>query len=61
MLQRNEVPTPVEVRPAQPRTTAQVTLADGRVYEAPVWTPLEEYINRRGALSGPGPSRSSPR
>jgi len=48
VLQRNEVPTPVEVRPAQPRTTAQVKLADGRVYEAPVWTPLEEYINAAG-------------
>ena len=60
MLQRNEIPSPAEVRPAQPRTTAQVTLADGRIYEAPVWTPLEEYIIAAGA-SGPGPSRSSPR
>ena len=60
MLQRNEVPTPAEVRPAQRRTTAQVTLADGRVYEAPVWTPLEEYIIAAG-VSGRGPPRSSPR
>jgi uridine kinase len=37
------------VRPAQPRTTAQVKLADGRIYEAPVWTPLEQYINAAGA------------
>ena len=55
MLQRNEVPTPAEVRPAQPRTTAQVTLADGRVYEAPVWTPLEEYVNAAG-VERPWPS-----
>ena len=32
------------VRPAQPRTTAQVKFADGRSYEAPVWTELEQYV-----------------
>jgi uridine kinase len=37
------------VRPAQPRTTAQVKLADGRIFEAPVWTPLEAYSDAAGA------------
>lgn len=37
------------VFPAQPRATAQVKLADGRVYEAPVWTPLEAYIRAAAA------------
>jgi uridine kinase len=32
------------VRPAEARATAQVTFADGRIYEAPVWTPLEAYV-----------------
>ncbi|MEJ2561031.1 MAG: nucleoside kinase, partial [Anaerolineae bacterium] len=32
------------VRPAKPRQTAQVYLADGRVYEADVGTTLETYI-----------------
>ncbi len=35
--------TPV-VQPGRPRTTAQVWLDDGRIYEAPVGTPLEAYI-----------------
>jgi uridine kinase len=34
----------VSVRPAKPRQTAHVRFADGRVYEAPVGTPLETYI-----------------
>ena len=33
------------VRPAQPRQTAQVQIADGRMYEAPVGTTLETYVN----------------
>lgn len=36
------------VRPAQPRATAQVKFADGRLYEAPVWTPLEDYMRAAG-------------
>jgi uridine kinase len=32
------------VKLSQPRQTAQVWLADGRVYEAPVGTPLEAFI-----------------
>ena len=32
------------VHPAKPRATAQVKLADGRNFEAPVWTELEQYI-----------------
>jgi uridine kinase len=35
-------------RPAEPRATAQVTFADGRIYEAPVWTPLEAYVRAAG-------------
>ncbi len=34
----------MEVQLSQPRTTAQITLPDGRCYEAPVGTPLEHYI-----------------
>ena len=33
-----------QVKLSQPRQTAQVWLADGRVYEAPVGTPLEAFI-----------------
>jgi uridine kinase len=43
------------VRPGQPRTTAQVRFADGRIFEAPVGTPLEAYL--RAATD---PSWSSP-
>jgi uridine kinase len=32
------------VRPAQPRETAQIHLPDGRIYEAPVGTPLETFF-----------------
>ncbi|MCX6029367.1 MAG: nucleoside kinase [Chloroflexi bacterium] len=32
------------VVPAQPRATAQVQFADGRAFEAPVWTPLDAYV-----------------
>ncbi len=32
------------VIPAQPRATAQVRFADGRTFEAPVWTPLDAYV-----------------
>jgi uridine kinase len=34
-----------DVRPAEPRQTAQVRFDDGRIYEAPVGTTLETYIN----------------
>jgi uridine kinase len=33
-----------EVRPAQPRRTAQIRLPDGRLYQAPVGTQLESYV-----------------
>ncbi len=33
-----------EVRQAQPRDTALITLPDGRCFEAPVGTPLEHYL-----------------
>jgi uridine kinase len=36
------------VRPAEARATAQVSFADGRVYEAPLWTPLEAYVRAAG-------------
>ena len=32
------------VRSVEPRRTAQVRLADGQIFEAPVGTPLEEYV-----------------
>jgi uridine kinase len=32
------------VQPAQPRETAQIHLPDGRIYEAPVGTPLEAFF-----------------
>ncbi len=35
---------PARVWPAEPRQTAQVRFADGRVFEAPVGTQLEAYI-----------------
>jgi uridine kinase len=42
-------PAAIPVRPARPRDTAQVRFADGRIYEAPLWTPLEAYVNAAGA------------
>src|SRR3972149_5878733 len=36
------------VRPAEPRQTAQVCFPDGRIYEAPVGTTLETYIQAVG-------------
>ena len=47
MLQPNPIPnpqSPISVVPATPRATAQVQLADGRAFEAPVWTPLDAYV-----------------
>jgi len=38
--------TTFKVRPAEPRKTAQVRFADGRIYEAPVGTTLETYIRQ---------------
>lgn len=43
------------VRPGQPRTTAQVRFADGRIYEAPVGTPVEAYIHAAAEQSWPSP------
>jgi uridine kinase len=37
------------VRPGNPRTTAQVKFADGRSYEAPIWTELRHYVDAAGA------------
>jgi uridine kinase len=34
---------------AAARTTAQVRFSDGRIYEAPLWTPLEDYVCAAGA------------
>ncbi|RMF28233.1 MAG: hypothetical protein D6759_16215, partial [Chloroflexi bacterium] len=44
-------PGPARVWPAEPRQTAQVRFADGRVFEAPVGTQLEAYI--RAAYPNP--------
>ncbi|MGQ9502845.1 MAG: nucleoside kinase [Anaerolineae bacterium] len=42
---RTETPaTRLRVRRARPRTTAQIRLPDGRLYEAPIGTPLETYF-----------------
>ncbi len=41
--------TPNLVRPGQARTTAQAWLNDGRILEAPVGMPLENYIQAAGA------------
>lgn len=44
------IPAPTNsVRPGKPRITAQVWLADGRIFEAPVGTWLEEYMLAAGA------------
>lgn len=40
-----------EIVPAQPRTTVQVRFADGRIYEGPVGTPLEDFV--RAAFGRP--------
>ena len=37
------------IHPAQPRDTAQVWLDDGRVFEGPVGTPLQEFIRVAGS------------
>jgi len=42
-------------RPSHPRTTAQVWFADGRIYEAPVGTPLEAYIQAASEPPWPSP------
>ncbi len=44
---------PLRVYPSQPRQTAQVRLPDGRTFEAPIGTPLEEYL--RAALGADPP------
>jgi uridine kinase len=43
------------VQPGKPRATAQVWLADGRIYEAPVGTPLEAYIEAASEQPWPSP------
>ncbi len=40
---------PPAIHPAQPRDTAQVWLDDGRVFEGPIGTPLEEFIRVIGS------------
>jgi uridine kinase len=47
------------IHPAKPRDTAQIWLEDGRVFEGPVGTPLEEFI--RAAGSDPGAADSGTR
>jgi uridine kinase len=37
------------IHPAQPRDTAQVWFDDGRVFEGPIGTPLEEFIRVAGS------------
>jgi len=39
----------IEIRPAKPRDTAQVWFEDGRVFEGPVGTPLERFIQAAGS------------
>jgi uridine kinase len=45
---RTEYPSPI-IHPAQPRDTAQVWFDDGRVFEGPIGTPLEEFIRFAGS------------
>jgi uridine kinase len=42
-------PSVAQVWPAQPRTSAQVTLDDGRILEGPVGTALEAFIQAAGS------------
>ena len=42
-------------RPAAPRSEAQVRFADGRIFEAPVCTQLEEYVRAAGDPPWPSP------
>ncbi len=42
----------ITIRPAKPRDTAQVWLNDGRVFEGPVGTPLEQFIHAAGSDPG---------
>ncbi|NIV39845.1 MAG: nucleoside kinase, partial [Anaerolineae bacterium] len=44
----NRRPAP-DIHPAEPRDTAQVWFDDGRVFEGPVGTPLEEFIKVAGS------------
>ncbi len=45
MNARNNVdPTDVDIHPAQPRETVQITFPDGRVFEGPPGTSLEAFI-----------------
>mgnify|MGYP000184110853 CR=1 FL=1 len=47
-MHNTQTPNPA-IRPAQPRDTAQVWFDDGRVFEGPVGTPLEEFIRVAGS------------
>lgn len=47
-MNRIDSPLP-SIHPAQPRDTAQVWFDDGRVFEGPVGTPLEEFIRVAGS------------
>jgi uridine kinase len=40
--------TSLDIHPASPRDTAQVWFDDGRVFEGPVGTPLEEFVRAAG-------------
>jgi uridine kinase len=42
-------PQAPDIHPAEPRDTAQVWFDDGRVFEGPVGTPLEAFINVAGS------------
>jgi uridine kinase len=42
-------PSAAGIHPAEPRDTAQVWFDDGRVFEGPVGTPLEEFIKVAGS------------
>ena len=54
--QRGHAPTSdpnvTAIRPAKPRDTAQVWFSDGRVFEGPVGTPLERFVQAAGSDSG---------
>ncbi len=46
---RNNIRSIPNIYPAQPRETVQVWFDDGRVFEGPVGTPLEEFIRAAGS------------
>ena len=44
-----QVPNESKIHPAEPRDTAQVWFDDGRVFEGPIGTPLEQFIQTVGS------------